>query len=117
MPAATTKNVVSNTRNTLRTDHSIMRSSMSAPLVRLAGNGALHRSGFLFGAAERSQRRLEVALGVDQEVRADHHALAGLDPVQHFDVAVGAHSQLHRARLQCSFTPFAQTPVGPAGGE
>src|SRR5450759_3525367 len=103
MPAPIMNAVASNTRNTLRADHSMIRPSMSVhPVIALA---------------EAAQRRLEVALGVDQEVRADHHALARLDPVEHFDVSVGAHPQSYRARFERSLAALHQHQLARASVE
>src|ERR1017187_4193575 len=103
MPAPIMNAVASNTRNTLRADHSMIRPSMSVhPVIALA---------------EAAQRRLEVALRVDQEVRADHHALARLDPVEHLDVAFGPHPKLYRARFERSLAALHQHQLARAGVE
>src|SRR5271169_4127390 len=100
MPAATTKNVASNTRNMLRTDHSITRFSISVALVIACGGAGaggvaamLRRRGHCNGrdgldlpllsglgavgtVAETGERRFEIAFGVNQEVCADHYDIA-----------------------------------------
>ena len=50
--------------------------------------------GAVGGVAESADRRLEVALGIDQEVGGDHHLLAIFDPLEHFNMIVAA---AHRA--------------------
>src|SRR5712692_2380271 len=58
----------------------IHRAHGALTLVYLAGRGsrALRCGRLLLGAAEGSQRRLEIAFGVDQEISADYHVFSGL---------------------------------------
>mgnify|MGYP003522156853 CR=1 FL=1 len=60
------------------------------------------------GMAETADRRLEVALGIDQEVGGDHHLFAFLDPLQHFDVIVAARPEFDIARLEAAFALLDQ---------
>ena len=50
--------------------------------------------------AQALQRRLQVALGIDQEVGRDHHALAFHDAFANFDHIARALAHDHRARLE-----------------
>src|SRR5712692_6948033 len=52
---------------------SIYRAHRALALVHLAGRGSrtLRCGRFLLGAAEGSQRRLEIAFGIDQEIGGD----------------------------------------------
>ncbi len=73
------------------------------------------------GMAETADRRLEVALGIDQEVGGDHHLFAFLDPLQHFDVIVAARPEFDIARLEAAFALLDQhylagTAVDYGGG-
>src|SRR3972149_3061248 len=57
---------------------------------------------------EAAKCRFQVALGVDEEVRADHHVLACFDALQNFDVSVAALSQFDLARLEPPFAALHQ---------
>src|SRR3546814_12810796 len=100
MPPATIASVITSTRKTLRTDHSMRRPSMSVPLVAGGGGrsllrdgwhgmtsvrvgGAIARLGYWFLAGARGcvvsgvtlkalESCLQVAFRVDQEVGGDH---------------------------------------------
>src|SRR3970040_378230 len=98
------KTVPSSTRKTLRADHSMMRFSISVPLPLCLRSARLHGRcrglpGLTGRRSERAERRLEVALGIDQEIGADDDVVARLNSVEHLDVAVAACSQLDRARV------------------
>src|SRR5690606_34481360 len=122
MPPATIASVITRTRKTLRTDHSMRRASMSVPLVAGGGGrsllrGGRHRmtrvriSGFataglglriLAGARGRPMScvtfkslkcGLQIAFGVDQEVGGDHDLLAFGDPIQNLHAIAAAPPQ------------------------
>src|SRR5216684_2551006 len=88
----------------------VYRAHRALALVHLAGRGsrALRCGRFLLGAAEGSQRRLEIAFGIDQEIGGDHHVFPGLDPVEHLDVTIGMHPELDQARFEQSLPALHQ---------
>ena len=68
------------------------------------GGGAWRRGGLvrraLVGRSQATQRGLEVALGVNQEVGRHHHQFALLDAVQHRHMGIGAPTKFDLARLE-----------------
>src|SRR5690606_13823497 len=100
-PAAITATVMTSTRTTLRTDHSMIRPSMSVLPVRIFSrhlvSGVWIPGGRCVAVVrvtgrrpESLQRRLEVAFGIDEEVRGHHHVLAFGQAVQDFHAVAGA---------------------------
>ena len=53
--------------------------------------------------AESSDRRFEIALGVDQEVGGDHDAFAFFHPVDNFNIAIAARTELDFAWFEAAF--------------
>src|SRR5574337_678409 len=51
-------------------------------------------------APHPTDRSLELALGVDQEIRGGHHSLAGRKTGQNLDIALHARAHLHVPRLE-----------------
>ena len=81
------KPVPNSTSSKLRADHAIRRAIMAGlPLPKAL------------------QRRLQIAFGVDQEVRGDDDLLIFLHAVADFDIAAAAMAELDLARLE---PPFA----------
>src|SRR5260221_6613089 len=64
--------------------------------LRLASAAGIRRR-------ERLQSRLQIALGVDQEVRAHDHLLVCGKPVADFVEAIGVSAELHLAGVECPF--------------
>ena len=67
--------------------------------------------------AETAQCRLEVALGINQKVRADHNRFPGGEPPQHFSIAIGVHAEFYRARLKLALAEIDQHQPPYAGVE
>ena len=87
-------------------------SGMSAVCVGIGRGGGMARtfvapmimgSGWRRLRAHAAQRGLEVALGIDQEVRRDDHFVAILDALDHFYVTIAASAELDFARLEAAF--------------
>src|SRR5574343_1755738 len=55
------------------------------------------------GMTKATDRRLQVAFGIDQEVGGHHHRLAAPDAFQHLDIVVATLAELDLARLESSF--------------
>lgn len=63
-----------------------------------------------------TNRRLEVALCVDQEIGGDHDLLAILHAVNDFDVVVAACPELDLARLEAALTKQSREAARGTGG-
>src|SRR5215207_3187633 len=104
MPAATMNTVASSTRKMCRSDHSMMRASKSVLPGRLGGAPRVRRRFAVSMAAQAFQCRLQVALGVDQEIAVDDDPLARVQALDHLDVAVSACAEFDLARHECAAT-------------
>src|SRR5574343_751831 len=60
------------------------------------------------GMTKATDRRLQVAFGIDQEVGGHHHWLAAPDAFQHLDIVVATLAELDFARLESSFLGLDQ---------
>ena len=94
MPANVTKIVASPTRKTLRADQ-----RMSA-----GDHGCVSCWPKLCSAA------LQIALGVDEEVRRGDDFLALLQTIRNLGIAVAAATELHRAGLEAALTLWRRAP-------
>src|ERR1017187_2599436 len=66
------------------------------------------------GMAEATHRRLEIALGVDQEVGGNYHLLAVLYALDDFYVGVATRAELDLARLEAAFALLDQDNLARA---
>ena len=58
-------------------------------------------------AVNAAHRCLEIAFGIDEEVRCDDDGLTFLHAFEHLDVVVGARADLHFARLESALSASA----------
>src|SRR5207249_2441752 len=105
-------------------DHDIADTPFLLPGTRLTAH--LHRPGALHlpvahadGAhhPHHALGRLELALGVDEEVGAGHDAFPGGEAFQHLDVVVEAAAELHVARHELSVGRRDEDHLPAAGVE
>ena len=66
---------------------------------------------------EAVQRRLEVALCIDQEVRADHNRFSSFQSPQNFSIAIRMDAKFYRARLEPAPAQINQHQTPYAGIE
>src|SRR5207248_5214453 len=64
---------------------------------------------------EAFERSTQVALGIDQEIRADDNALPFLHAFENLCIAIAARAHLDRARREPAFAPFDKDDLARAG--
>src|SRR5207249_8954074 len=104
------------TMNLLWAENSMIRSTMAVPSESLARRGGLRlrlglRSRLGHGSRGRFQRRLELRLGVHQEIGGGHHPLPFPEPLENLYVVGEPEADLHLTRVEVPLAAVQEDDV------